>query len=83
MGNARPLTLLLVLVCTIPLVVVAAGVASFLLLRAGYGYVIGGGLPLLACLLIAGVLGAVLGSTASRNRARSAEKGRNGEVDDV
>lgn len=83
MRNANPLTLLLILVCTIPLVVVAAGLASFLLLRAGYGYLIGGGLPLLACLLIAGVLGALLGGAASRNRVRSADKSRNGGNDDV
>lgn len=73
MRNANPLTLLLVLVCAVPLVVGAAGLASFLLLRAGYGYVVGGGLPLLACLLIAGVLGALLGGVASRNRDRSAD----------
>ncbi len=37
-----------------------AGVASFLLLRAGYGFLVWGLLPLLALLLVALVLGAVL-----------------------
>lgn len=83
MKSSNPLTLLLVLVCTVPLVVGAAGLASFLLLRAGYGYLVGGGLPLLACLLIAGVLGALLGGIASRDRVRKADKARNGGTDDV
>ena len=37
-----------------------AGVASFLLLRAGYGFLVWGLLPLLALLLVALVLGAIL-----------------------
>jgi zinc transporter ZupT len=42
-----------------------AGVVSFLLLRAGYGFVVWGVLPFLALLLVALVLGALVWRAAS------------------
>ena len=83
MGKVPPLTLLLVLLVAVPLVVGGAGLASFLLLRAGYGYLVGGVLPFLASLLIVGVVGALLGRAASGRRVTGSGSGRNGEADDV
>ncbi len=64
----RPLISLFVLVMTVPLLVGGAGVASFLLLRVGYGVVVWGLLPFLALLLLAGVLGLVIGRAARITR---------------
>ena len=64
----RPLTLLLVLVVTVPLLVGGAGAASLLLLRAGYGVLVWGLLPLLGLLLISGALGAAIGRAARHAR---------------
>ena len=84
MGNVHPITLLLVLLGAVPLVVGGAGLISFLLLRSGYGYLVGGVLPFLVSLLIVGVGGALLGRAASGRRdAESPGRGRNGEADDV
>ena len=84
MGKIHPLTLLLVLLVVVPLVVGGAGLASFLLLRGGYGYVVGGVLPFLVSLLIVGAIGVVLGRAASGRRdARGPGNGRNGGADDV
>lgn len=63
-GRPHPKTLLFVLIGLVPLVVAVAGVASFLLLRAGHGLLVWAGLPFLATLLVAGLLGAVLGRAA-------------------
>jgi hypothetical protein len=83
-GKVHPLTLLLVLLVAVPLVVGGAGLVSFLLLRSGYGYVVGGILPFLVSLLIVGVIGVVLGRAASGRRdAQGSGQGRNGEADDV
>ena len=60
----RPLALLFLLLVTVPLLVGGAGVASFLLLRAGYGVVVWALVPLLALLVLAGVLGVVIGRAA-------------------
>ncbi len=83
MGKVHPLTLLLVLLGAVPLVVGGAGLASFLLLRAGYGYVVGGVLPFLLSLLVVGVVGAVLGRAASGRRGSGPDRGRNAGDDDV
>ncbi len=84
MGKIHPLTLLGVLLVAVPLVVGGAGLASFLLLRAGYGYLVGGVLPFLLSLLVVGVVGALLGRAASGRRgAESPGNARNGEADDV
>jgi uncharacterized membrane protein len=68
MDRAHAKTMLFVLIGVIPLVVAGAGVASFLLLRAGYGLVVGALLPFATALLLAAVLGAVLGRTAGGRR---------------
>jgi hypothetical protein len=56
--------MLFVLLGTVPLVVVGAGLVSFLLLRAGYGLVVGALLPFAVSLLLVAALGAVLGRSA-------------------
>ena len=84
MGKVHPITLLLVLLGAVPLVVGGGGLVSFLLLRAGYGYLLGGVLPFFASLLIVGALGVLLGRAASgRRRTGGPDGGRNGEADDV
>ena len=83
MGKVHPITLLLVLLGAVPLVVGGGGLASFLLLRAGYGALIGGVLPFFVSLLIVGVVGALLGRAASGRRDGGPGGGRNGEADDV
>ncbi len=63
MRRVQPRTLVLILtgaVLSLMLFGGGAGVVSFLLLRAGYGFVVWGLLPLLALLLVALVLGAIL-----------------------
>jgi hypothetical protein len=63
-------TMLFVLIGTVPLVVAGAGLVSFLLLRAGYGLVVGALLPFAVSLLLVAALGAALGRAAGRNRER-------------
>ena len=70
----RPLTLLFVLVVTVPLLVGGAGAASLLLLRAGYGVLVWGLLPLLALLLISGALGAAIGRAARHARPKGPDR---------
>ncbi len=63
MRRVPPYILLFILIGAVLLLVLlggGAGVASFLLLRAGYGFLVWGLLPLLALLLVAFVLGAIL-----------------------
>lgn len=83
----HPKTLLFVLLGVVPLVVVGAGLASFLLLRAGYGLVVGALVPFIVSLLLAAALGALLGRAASGRREgpHSPEKGpgRSRGQDDV
>lgn len=83
MGKVHPITLLLVLLGAVPLVVGGGGLVSFLLLRAGYGYLVGGVLPFFASLLLVGGLGALLGRAASGGRGGGPGGGRNDEADDV
>ena len=64
----RPLALLFVLLVTVPLLVGGAGLASFLLLRAGYGVLVWGLLPLLGLLVISGAFGAAIGRAARARR---------------
>ncbi len=68
MDRAHAKTMLFVLIGVVPLVVASAGLASFLLLRAGYGLVIGALLPFAVSLLLAAALGAVLGRAAGGQR---------------
>ena len=64
MDRAHAKTMLFVLVGTVPLVVMGAGLVSFLLLRAGYGLVVGALLPFVVSLLLVAALGAALGRAA-------------------
>jgi hypothetical protein len=57
-------TMLFVLIGTVPLVVVGAGLVSFLLLRAGYSLVVGALLPFAVSLLLVAALGTALGRAA-------------------
>jgi hypothetical protein len=73
-NRAHAKTMLFVLIGAVPLVVAGAGVASLLLLRAGYGFVLGALLPFAVSLLLVAILGATLGRAAGR---------RSGGSDDV
>lgn len=64
MSKRDPKSLLYALILAVPLVVGGAGLASFLLLRAGYGPLVWIGAPLGAMLLAVVVLGLVLGRAA-------------------
>jgi hypothetical protein len=66
----HPKTLLFALIGAVPLAVIAAGVAAFLLQRAGYGLVVWALVPLGGLLLVASLLGAVFGWAASGRRNR-------------
>ncbi len=74
-------TLLLVLVVTVPLVVAGAVLVSFFLLRAEYGLIVGGLLPLLGTMAVVVMLGVFLGRAA--NRSRGGGEGRNRKHDGV
>jgi hypothetical protein len=63
MRRMRPTAVLFILigaVLLLSLLGAGAGLASFLLLRAGYGFLVWGGVPFLALLLAALVLGAAV-----------------------
>ena len=77
MENARPSTLLLILMVTIPLLVVVAGGVAALLFRAGYGFFVALVVPSLALSVAVIVLGVLLGRAAS-NRARQEDIERRG-----
>lgn len=62
--------LLLILVAAIPVAVLLAGLATFLLLRSGYGLIVSGLLPFLGLTVVAGALGLLLGRAAERERNR-------------
>ncbi|MDP9409051.1 MAG: hypothetical protein M3P70_00860 [Actinomycetota bacterium] len=68
MNRMPPQTLLLVLIGAVPLVVAAAGLAAFLLMRAGYGLLFWAVLPFVASMLIIAVLGVFLGRAAGGRR---------------
>lgn len=74
MSRSSQMRLLFILIGVVPLAVGGAGLASFLLLRAGYGIAVWALLPLLGLLAFAVVLGAVLGRRASgTGKERSAD----------
>ena len=60
----NPQTLLLVLIGAVPLVVAVAAVAAVLLLRAGYGLLLGALLPFVISMLVIAALGVFLGRAA-------------------
>jgi hypothetical protein len=65
---SRPLILLFVLLVTVPLLVGSAGVASLLLLRAGYGMLVWGLVPFLVLLLLVGALAVAIGKASRVTR---------------
>jgi uncharacterized protein (DUF58 family) len=80
-NRLRPETLLFVLLGTVPLVVAVAGVAAFLLMRAGFGFLVWGVVPFVASLLAVGALSFLLSRAARAGRDEPPEgqrRGRNG-----
>ena len=67
MNRLSPQVLLAALVGVVPLVVLCAGVAAFLLLRAGFGILVWAVLPFLGLLVVVALLGVFL-SRAAGNR---------------
>jgi uncharacterized protein (DUF58 family) len=78
MSRLRPETLLFVLLGAVPLVVAAAGVAAFLLMRAGFGFLVWGVFPFVASLLTVGALSFVLSRAARAGRDEPSEGQRRG-----
>ncbi len=64
MNRMHPQTLLLVLIGAVPLVVAVAAVAAVLLMRAGYGLLLGVVLPFVVSMLMIAALGVFLGRAA-------------------
>lgn len=77
MNRLHPQTLLFVLLGVVPLVVAAAGVVAFLLMRAGYGLVVWMVVPFVVSMLVIAVLGVLLGRAAGgRREERRSSQGR-------
>lgn len=68
MKRIHPQTLLLVLIGAVPLVVAVAAGAAILLLRAGYGLLLGAVLPFVVSMLVIAALGVLLGRAAGGRR---------------
>lgn len=81
--RADPMAMLFALVGAVPLIVGGAGLAAFLLQRAGFGMLVWGLLPVLGMLIVVGVLGAVLGKAAVVRRGSGRDEGRNRKEDGV
>ena len=80
MSRPRPETLLFILLLTVPLVVGGAGVAAFLLMRVGFGFLVWGAVPFVASLLAVAGLSFALSraARAGRDRDGSSEEPRRG-----
>lgn len=78
MRRIHSLTLLFILLGAVPVVIGGAGLVSYLLWRAGYGFLVWALLPFAASLLLVGVLGAALGLAAGGTRKPEEEKTRRG-----
>ena len=78
MSRPRPETLLFVLLLTVPLVVGGAGVAAFLLMGAGFGFLVWGVVPFLASLLAVAALSFALSRAARADRDESSGEPRRG-----
>jgi hypothetical protein len=63
-SRMRPETLLFLLLGTVPLVVAGAGVAAFLLMRAGFGFLVWGVVPFVASLLAVAAISFLLSRAA-------------------
>ena len=77
MDRAHAKTMLFVLLGTVPLVVAGAGMAAFLLMRAGYGVLVWAVVPFVGSLLIVAALAFVL-SRAARAGGGQDECGSSG-----
>ena len=71
MSRMRPETFLFLLLGTVPLVVAGAGVAAFLLMWAGFGFLVWGVVPFVASLLAVAAISFLL--------SRAARIGRGGD----
>lgn len=78
MKRAGPQALLLALVLVVPVVVTGATGVAFLLLRAGYGLVVGVLLPYGVSLLLIVAVAAFLGRAASGRGDGRRDEGRDG-----
>ena len=78
MNRMRPEALLFVLLGTVPLVVAAAGVAGFLLMRAGFGFLVWGVVPFVASLVVVAGISFALSRAARMDRGESPEGRRRG-----
>ena len=74
----QPQTLLFVLLGTVPLVVAGAGVAAFLLMRAGFGFLIWGVVPFVGSLLAVAAISFLLSRAARAGRDDPSEGRRRG-----
>ncbi len=76
----NPYVSLLLLLLAVSVAVVGAGLASLLLLRAGYGFLVWGLVPLLALLAVSAGLGVILArATGALAGGRSSGTGRRGQ----
>jgi hypothetical protein len=80
MNRMHAQTLLFVLLGTVPLVVAGAGVAAFLLMRAGFGVLVWAVVPFVASLLAVAAIAFLLSRAArvDRGREESSEGPRRG-----
>jgi hypothetical protein len=74
----HPQTLLFILLGTVPLVVGGAGVAAFLLMRAGYGALVWAVVPFVGSLLVVAALAFVLSRAARATGAQDERGGSSG-----
>jgi hypothetical protein len=75
MNRMRPETLLFVLLGAVPLVVAAAGVAAFLLMRAGFGFLVWGITPFVGSLVVVAAISFALSRAARMDRDRGESSG--------
>lgn len=79
MSGRDPKKLLLVLVAVIPFVVLATAVIAFFLVRAGFGLLVGAGVPFVVSTVLIVALSFALGRAAS-GPGRSGEDGPDGRT---
>ena len=80
--NARPSTLLLVMMSAVPVVVLLALGAAVLLARAGFGLVVWALVPFVVSMALILILGIVLGRAAARSADEPPEERRRSGRDD-
>jgi hypothetical protein len=74
-SRMRPETFLFLLLGTVPLVVAGAGVAAFLLMRAGFGFLVWGVVPFVASLLAVAAISFLLSRAARIGRGGDGSSG--------